>query len=37
MVSAEWLREQLGLTVGAQPRFEMFVYVDDVDVAVAMP
>jgi lactoylglutathione lyase len=31
IVSAEWPREQLGLETGAQPRFELFVYVDDVD------
>jgi lactoylglutathione lyase len=28
---AEWPAEQYGLAVGAGPRVEMFVYVDDVD------
>ena len=31
VVAAEWPREQYGLTLGDGPRFEMFVYVADVD------
>jgi lactoylglutathione lyase len=29
-----WPEAQLGITVGAAPRFELFVYVDDVDAEV---
>src|SRR3982074_1174559 len=31
VVAGEWARDQDGLTVGGGPRFEMFVYADDVD------
>jgi hypothetical protein len=31
VVAGEWARDQYGLTVGDGPRFEMFVYADDVD------
>jgi len=31
VVDAEWPTEQLGVAVGAEPRFEMFVYVDDLE------
>jgi len=31
LVSAEWPRDQLGISMGTEPRFEMFIYVDDVD------
>ena len=31
---ASWPEAQLGITVGAAPRFELFVYVDDVDAEV---
>jgi lactoylglutathione lyase len=34
IVSAEWPGEQLGIEIGSSPRFELFVYVDDVDTAV---
>jgi len=33
IVDAEWPADQLGTSVGKEPRFEMFVYVDDVDEA----
>lgn len=35
IVDAQWPRDQLGATMGSEPRFEMFVYVDDVDATVA--
>ncbi len=35
VVAAEWPGQQYGLKVGEGPRFEMFVYVDDVDSLVA--
>jgi lactoylglutathione lyase len=35
IVSAEFPRDQFGLEVGTGPRFELFVYVDDVDASVA--
>lgn len=31
---ASWPEAQLGITVGTAPRFELFVYVDDVDAQV---
>jgi lactoylglutathione lyase len=31
VVAADWSRDQYGLTMGDGPRFEMFVYVADVD------
>ncbi|WP_460661599.1 VOC family protein [Kribbella swartbergensis] len=31
---AGWPEAQLGITVGTAPRFELFVYVDDVEAAV---
>lgn len=31
VVAGEWAHDQYGLTVGDGPRFEMFVYTDDVD------
>ena len=31
VVASEWSKEQYGLEVGSGPRFEMFVYVTDVD------
>jgi lactoylglutathione lyase len=31
VVASEWLAQQYGLDLGSGPRFEMFVYVDDVD------
>lgn len=34
IVSAAWPREQLGLDTGTEPRFELFVYVDDVDATI---
>jgi lactoylglutathione lyase len=33
IVSDEWPRDQLGVTAGTAPRFELFVYVDDVDAS----
>ena len=35
VVAGEWARDQYGLAVGDGPRFEMFVYADDVDAAAA--
>jgi len=35
VVAKEWPEEQYGVRVGDGPRFEMFVYVDDVDITVA--
>jgi lactoylglutathione lyase len=34
IVDAAWPRDQLGLAFGSEPRFELFVYVDDVDAQV---
>ena len=34
IVSDQWPRDQLGLEPGPQPRFELFVYVDDVDTVI---
>jgi lactoylglutathione lyase len=31
VVAADWPREQYGMSMGNGPRFEMYVYVDDVD------
>lgn len=31
VVDAAWPEEQLGVTVGNEPRFEMFVYVEDLE------
>lgn len=31
VVASEWPRDQYGRTIGDGPRFEMFVYTDDVD------
>lgn len=31
VVAGDWLRDQYGLTLGDGPRYEMFVYADDVD------
>jgi len=33
IVDAQWPRDQLGVAWGDAPRFEMFIYVDDVDAA----
>jgi lactoylglutathione lyase len=35
VTAAEWPRQQYALRLGDGPRFEMYVYVDDVDEAVA--
>jgi lactoylglutathione lyase len=35
VTAREWARDQYGLELGDGPRFEMFVYVDDVDTLVA--
>ena len=35
VVSRSWPDQQYGLPVGAGPRFEMFVYVDDADTTIA--
>ncbi len=35
IVNAQWPEQQLGVQVGSQPRFELFVYVEDVDKLVA--
>ena len=38
IVSVEWPRQELGLQIGDGARFEMYIYVDDVDaVAAAHP
>ena len=34
VTAREWAREQYGLARGDGPRFEMFVYVDDVDALI---
>jgi lactoylglutathione lyase len=34
VVAQDWPRDQYGLRLGDGPRFEMFVYVDDVDALV---
>ncbi len=31
VVASDWLEQQYGLELGTGPRYEMFVYVDDVD------
>ncbi len=36
LVNAEWPRDQLGVELGTGPRFELFVYVKDVDAAVEL-
>jgi lactoylglutathione lyase len=35
VTAREWARDQYGLALGDGPRFEMFVYTDDVDTLVA--
>jgi lactoylglutathione lyase len=35
VTAREWARDQYGLALGNGPRFEMFVYTDDVDTLVA--
>jgi lactoylglutathione lyase len=35
VTAAEWPRQQYALRLGDGPRFEMYVYVDDVDEVVA--
>lgn len=35
VVHESWPREQLGIALGDGPRFELFVYVDDVDESLA--
>ena len=35
VVAGDWPRQQYGLDLGNGPRFEMYVYVDDVDQLVA--
>src|SRR4051812_20060572 len=35
IVSRDWPEQQYGLEVGTEPRFEMFIYVDDVDATIA--
>jgi lactoylglutathione lyase len=35
LVMKEWPEQQLGIELGAGPRFELWVYVDDVDAAVS--
>ena len=34
VTAREWARDQYGLALGDGPRFEMFVYVDDVDALI---
>jgi steroid delta-isomerase-like uncharacterized protein len=34
IVAAEWPEQRIGVEVGSKPRFELFVYVDDVDQTV---
>ncbi|MDX6259322.1 MAG: lactoylglutathione lyase [Kribbellaceae bacterium] len=34
IADSNWPEAQLGITVGTAPRFELFVYVDDVEAAV---
>jgi lactoylglutathione lyase len=35
IVKKEWPEAQLGIELGASPRFELWVYVEDLDAAVA--
>lgn len=35
IVDAQWPGDQLDISMGKDPRFELFVYVDDVDAAAA--
>jgi lactoylglutathione lyase len=35
VVLSSWPQEQLGVQMGAGPRFELYAYVDDVDASVA--
>ena len=35
VTAREWARDQYGLALGDGPRFEMFVYTDDVDTLIA--
>lgn len=35
VVSRQWPQDRFGVEAGTAPRFEMFVYVDDVDAALA--
>jgi len=34
VTAVEWITQQYGMQIGAGPRFEMFVYVEDVDSTV---
>jgi lactoylglutathione lyase len=34
-VDAHWPEQLLGTTIGSEPRFELFVYVDDLDPQLA--
>jgi lactoylglutathione lyase len=34
IVAAEWPAQQLGIAIGSDPRFELFVYVDELDAEV---
>jgi len=36
LVSVAWPRQELGLQIGEGTRFEMYIYVDDVDAAAAL-
>ena len=36
VVATDWARDQYGMSVGTGPRFEMFVYVEDVDALVPL-
>jgi lactoylglutathione lyase len=35
IVDASWPKDQLGVELGLEPRFELFVYVDDLDGLIA--
>jgi lactoylglutathione lyase len=35
IVNADFPRDQIGVNVGDRPRFEMFIYVDELDATVA--
>ena len=35
IVSVEWPRQELGLPIGDGTRFEMYIYVDDLDATIA--
>jgi len=35
IVSTDWPRDHLGIATGTEPRFELYIYVDDVDATMS--